>query len=153
MPGRFSPRHRLQRKPLVSDPDLHHGTCVTYVPWCMSGSLTRGGGKNVPGIPGAWSTHNFTCLVKAPSQFESTNIANFNHFNQNNRNYQYTIEKFSSSSNQLLTCIYIYDTYNLECKIKVHGVSCITNIKLIIKVCIRQWCKKPWVVYETMRIY
>ena len=31
------PRHRLQRKPLVSDPDLHHGTCVTHVPWCMSG--------------------------------------------------------------------------------------------------------------------
>ena len=24
----------------VSDPDMHHGTCVTHVPWCMSGSLT-----------------------------------------------------------------------------------------------------------------
>ena len=23
------PRHRLQRKPLVSDPGMHHGTCVT----------------------------------------------------------------------------------------------------------------------------
>ena len=32
---------------------MHHGTCVTHVPWCMSGSLTRGGGENVPGIPGA----------------------------------------------------------------------------------------------------
>ena len=40
--GRF-PRHRLKRKPLVSDPGMHHGTCVTHVPWCMSGSLTRGG--------------------------------------------------------------------------------------------------------------
>ena len=40
------PRHRLQRKPLVSDPDMHHGTCVTHVPWCMSGSPTcDGGGK------------------------------------------------------------------------------------------------------------
>ena len=47
------PRRRLQRKPLVSDPGMHHGTCVTHVPWCMSGSLTRGGGENVPGIPGA----------------------------------------------------------------------------------------------------
>ena len=28
--------------PLVSDPDMHHGTCVTHVPWCMRGSLTRG---------------------------------------------------------------------------------------------------------------
>ena len=36
------PRHRLQRKPLVSDTGMHHGTCVTHVPWCMSGSLIRG---------------------------------------------------------------------------------------------------------------
>ena len=34
MPGTFSPPSR------VSDPDMHHGTCVTYVPWCMPGSLT-----------------------------------------------------------------------------------------------------------------
>ena len=26
------PRHRLQMKPLVSDPGMHHGTCVTHVP-------------------------------------------------------------------------------------------------------------------------
>ena len=36
MPGTFSP------PPQVSDPDMHHGTCVTHVPWCMSGSLTSG---------------------------------------------------------------------------------------------------------------
>ena len=53
------PRHRFQRKPLVSDPGMHHDTCVTHVPWCMSGSLTRGGGENVPGIPGACAIHNF----------------------------------------------------------------------------------------------
>ena len=47
------PRYRLQMKSLVSDPGMHHGTCVTHVPWCMSGSLTRDGGENVPGIPGA----------------------------------------------------------------------------------------------------
>ena len=23
-------------------PDMHHGTCVTHVPWCMPGSLTSG---------------------------------------------------------------------------------------------------------------
>ena len=44
---------QLQIKPLVSDPGMHHGTCVTHVPWCISGSLTRGGGETVPGIPGA----------------------------------------------------------------------------------------------------
>ena len=60
------PRHRLQRKPLVSDPGMHHGTCVTHVPWCMSGSLTSGGGENVPGIPSACATRNFAYLVRGP---------------------------------------------------------------------------------------
>ena len=60
------PRHRLQRKPLVSDTGMHHGTCVTHVPWCMSGSLTRRGRENVPGIPGACTTRNFTYLVRVP---------------------------------------------------------------------------------------
>ena len=36
MPGTFSP------PPWVNDPDMHHGTCVTHVPWCMPGSLTSG---------------------------------------------------------------------------------------------------------------
>ena len=51
--GNVSPRRRFHRKPLVSDPSMHHGTCVTHVPWCMSGSLTCGDGENVPGILGA----------------------------------------------------------------------------------------------------
>ena len=57
-------RHRLQSKPLVSDPDTQHGTCIKHVPWCMSGSLTRGGGENVPGIPSAWATRNFTYMIR-----------------------------------------------------------------------------------------
>ena len=28
--------------PRASDPDMHHGTCVTYVLWCMPGWLTSG---------------------------------------------------------------------------------------------------------------
>ena len=60
------PRHRLQRKPLVSDPVMHHGTCVTHVPWCMAGSPTDNGGGNVPGIPGACATRNCTYLVRGP---------------------------------------------------------------------------------------
>ena len=36
MPGTFSP------PPHACDPDMHHGTCVTHVPWCMPGSLTSG---------------------------------------------------------------------------------------------------------------
>ena len=59
------PRHRLQTKPQVSDPGMHHSTCVTHLPWCISGSLTRGGGENVPGIPGECATCNFTYLVNS----------------------------------------------------------------------------------------
>ena len=36
MPETFSP------PPRFSDPDIHNGTCVTQVPWCMPGSLTSG---------------------------------------------------------------------------------------------------------------
>ena len=60
------PRHRLQRKPIVSNPGMHHGTCGTHVPWCMSGSLTRGGGQNAPGIPGACAIRNFMYLIRGP---------------------------------------------------------------------------------------
>ena len=65
MPERF-PRHRFQRKSLVSGSGMHHGTCVTHVPWCMSGSLTREGGENVPGIPSACATRSFTYLARGP---------------------------------------------------------------------------------------
>ena len=41
------PCHWLQWKPLVRDPDMHHDTCVTHVPWCMSESLTHGGGEDL----------------------------------------------------------------------------------------------------------
>ena len=51
MPGTFPP------SPQVSDPDMHHGTCVTHVPWCMPGLLTSGflwnrrRGKTFPTFP------------------------------------------------------------------------------------------------------
>ena len=60
------PHHWLQKKPLVSDPGMHHGTCVTHVPWCVSGLLTSGGGENVPDIPGECATRNFTYLARGP---------------------------------------------------------------------------------------
>ena len=61
--GRFS-RRRLQRKLLVSDLGMHHGTCSTHVPWCMPKSLTRDGGENVTDIPGACATCNFAYLIR-----------------------------------------------------------------------------------------
>ena len=51
MPRTFS------SSPQVSDPDMHHGPCVTHVPWCMPGSLTSGffwnwrRGKTFPAFP------------------------------------------------------------------------------------------------------
>ena len=60
------PRHQCEMKLRVSDPTKHHGRCVMHVPWCMSGLLTRGGGENVPGIPGACTTRNFTYLARCP---------------------------------------------------------------------------------------
>ena len=62
MPATFS-QPPTSKEQLVSDPGMHHGTCMTHVPWCMSGSLTCGGRKNVPGIPVAYTTRNFTYLV------------------------------------------------------------------------------------------
>ena len=73
------PRHRLQRKPLVSDPGVHHRTCVTHVPWCMSGSLTHGGGENVLGIPGACATRNFTYLARGPCHDVTMTDSHYSH--------------------------------------------------------------------------
>ena len=55
---------------------MHHGKCVTRVPWCMPGPLpcgflwSRWRGK-VSGIPGACATRNFAYLVIAPSRSPS----------------------------------------------------------------------------------
>ena len=70
--GRFF-RHRLQRKPLFNDPRMHYGMCVTHMPWCMSRSLTRGGGENVPSIPGGCATRDFAYLVRGPWEDEPVN--------------------------------------------------------------------------------
>ena len=40
------------------------------MPWCMSGSLARSGGENVPGIPDACAALNFTYLVRGPFSWE-----------------------------------------------------------------------------------
>ena len=67
MPGIFS----LSLAPRVSDPDMHHDTCMTHVPWCMPGSQTSGfflidGRVNVLSILGASALRNFTYLVRGP---------------------------------------------------------------------------------------
>ena len=45
------PRHRLQRKPPINDPGMHHGTCVMHMPWCMSWSPKLVAGKTFLAFP------------------------------------------------------------------------------------------------------
>ena len=47
MPGTF-PCHQLQRKPLVSDPGMHHGTCVTHA---CRGREPAMAGETFPAFP------------------------------------------------------------------------------------------------------
>ena len=61
--------------PRVSDPDVHHGTCVAHVPCWMSGSLTRGllwtqwrGKRSLH--PGVCTTRNFAYLVRRHLVYE-----------------------------------------------------------------------------------
>ena len=57
-------RHQLQRKPLAIT------SCITVrasrVTWCTSGSLSRGVGENVTGIPCACATRNLTYPARSP---------------------------------------------------------------------------------------
>ena len=49
--------------PRVSDPAMHHGTCVTSVPWCMPGSLTSGF---------LWSRRREKTFLAFPAHAQST---------------------------------------------------------------------------------
>ena len=65
MPGTFSP------PPRVSESDMHHGTCVKHVPWCMPGLLTSGFIRSRWRGKRSWhsracTTRNFTYLVRGP---------------------------------------------------------------------------------------
>ena len=92
------PRHRLQRKQYLG---MHHGTCVTHVPWCMSGLLTRGGGENVHGIPGACATRNFTYVARGPCLLMSWLLTSPGH---RQSSFERT-HKFSSSVLDIFTWI------------------------------------------------
>ena len=65
MPGTFSLTADSKWKPLVSDPGMHHGTCVSHVPWCMSGLLAPDGGKTFPAFP-AHAHLQFSISCKRP---------------------------------------------------------------------------------------
>ena len=65
MLGTFSPPPTS--KAIASRRSRHATRHVrTLVPWCMPESLTRGGGENVPGIPGACANRNVFVSGKRP---------------------------------------------------------------------------------------
>ena len=59
-------------KPLISNPDMHHDTCITHVSWCTWGSLIHDDRKNVPGIPGACATRIYSYLARGPWPLTTT---------------------------------------------------------------------------------
>ena len=68
------PRHRLQKKPLVSDPGMHQDTCVTHVPRCMSGQLTRGGGERGKRSRHFWRMRNPQFYVSGKRSMASIRV-------------------------------------------------------------------------------
>ena len=118
------PRRRLQMKPLISGPEMHHGTCVTHVPWCMSGSLTRGGGENVPGIAGACATLTFTYLVRGPCMIQP---------GKSRKSQQFTLSAWSCIISISLAIFWWCDITILVVSIKVyktlHGYPVVPFLK------------------------
>ena len=87
---------------------MHHGTCVSHVPWCMSGSLTCGDGENVPGIPGACARAILRIWQEAHdinnhhTDFSVTTITHdlyyamhLSHYNDDNRQYCRELRRWS----------------------------------------------------------
>ena len=72
MPWTFS-RPRLQWKPPVNDPGMHHGTCETHLPWFMSGSLTCGGGETFP----AFLAHAQPVILRIWQEAHCTQHSNY----------------------------------------------------------------------------
>ena len=137
---RFS-HHRLQRKPLVNDPGMHHGTCVTHVPWCMLGSLTRGGGENVPGIPGTCANRNFTYLGRGPwwkhsffclwnnHRWLSWTYSTSEFWNKWGKSIEFQCKIYRSFAN--LWKMYCFRSNQIFGNLKTTTTKCVINISLI----------------------
>ena len=67
--GNVFPHRRFRRKPLVSDPGMHHGTCVTCRDACRD-RLPAVAGKTFPAFP-AHAHPQFCVSGKRPIAWES----------------------------------------------------------------------------------
>ena len=115
MPGTFSLATR------VSDSDMHHGTCVTHVPWCMPGSLTSGflwsrwRGKKLTAFPahtylvrGPWTTctSHYSTLMPRSSTVNS-----------------FPLDKMAAiSEDDIFKCILLYENHWITIQIALKFV-------------------------------
>ena len=100
-------RERFPCQPRVSSPDMHHGTCVTHVPWCMPGSLTSGflwsrwRGKRSD-IPCTCAHRSFAYLARGP--WNQTN--NWCHQTRYYIFWKHTCLSFNTTRNEKLRMLF-----------------------------------------------
>ena len=126
------PRNR-QRKPLMRDSGMHHGTCVTHVPWCMSASLTRGVGENVPGIHGTCATHNFTYLARDPLDKTVSPFLSDKPSSSNGKIILCDDGNIISDSSQVANIFYMYYSSISEYDCTPDGLDCLTFEDAVLK--------------------
>ena len=91
MPGTFS------LPPQVRDPDMHHGTCVMHMPWCMPGSL------NSSFLRTWWQGRHFrhSWHMRHPQLYVSGKRPMSMGLNYNKASWCHEMETFSASDMEL----------------------------------------------------
>ena len=124
-------RHLLQRKLRVGYLGMNHDMCVK--PWCMSGSLTQGGGENVLSILGACATRNFAYLVRDPWSYVSFSDDNLVSVCANSSNHIFCILQSATglivglTSGIFLAILVVIIAIAVVCRHRKRQVCCFTQ--------------------------
>ena len=116
MPGTFS------LPPQVSDPDMHHDTCVTHVPWWMPGSLISGflwsrrWGETFPAFPVLAQPAIYVSSKRPVAQVHSNNARQRFSKIFSRDIVVYMLMTYSQTSNKRLFIIYMNDIHNASSK-------------------------------------
>ena len=143
-----------------SDPGMHHGTCVTHVPWCMSGSLiwsTQGRELSVWDFIICFSNRCETrkCWI---TNFYATRLlytCPWGHLELN-------ISTWSYVYNTIRFCYFVW--VPTECHIQMFLCGCVLNIWIWIHIqfelhcryiCMMQPHYLPWLTWasNSLRVY
>ena len=120
--------------PRVNDPDMHHGTCVTHVPWCMPRSVTSGflwsrrPGKAFPAFPARAQAAIYVSRQRPILSYsDATNLigAHWNPFNTVEETKHFSHYGSAGSWNCNITCMYGHPGFNISRKscVRIHRVS------------------------------